>query len=186
MTEGNSLKRDGAIEFTPGSTREHVRKDSKLRPQGAAIAPYCISLYCILWPLRSNATRQPPDRPMSSNLEKRADSCKGRLGYYRSSYFSVCLLLRMRKLYRFQLPQRHSTVHIGLSLRRKSIKLTRRGEGRWAVVQTGYRDRSPSHRVRRGIPAPQAVSSTERSGRKAILRCDWPSLTSPRCTSAAG
>src|SRR6516162_6723235 len=68
----------------------------------------------------------------------RADSCEGRSGYCGSSDFSVLSLLRMRKPHR-RPPERHSTVPIGLSLRRKSINCTQRKKGRRRNVRTGYR-----------------------------------------------
>jgi len=107
-------------------------------------------------------------------LKRGVDSSEGRLDYCCSSGFSVWLLQRVRKLHRLRPLGRHLTVHISLSLRRRSIKLTRRGKGRWANVRTGLRGRPPLRRVRRGIPAPQATRSKERSDRRASWRCDHP------------
>ena len=54
---------------------------------------------------------------------------RGQIGLLSIVGFSVCLLPRMRKLYRLEPPDRHSTVHIRPSLRRKSIRciLSRKG-----------------------------------------------------------
>src|ERR1700730_6607041 len=115
----------------------------------------------------------------SRNPERRLDSCEGRLDYYRSSDFSVCLLPRMGKLYRLQPPDRLLTVHIGPPLRRKSIRCILRRKGTWGFVPTGCRGRSPSCMVKRGTPTPQAMGSTELSGRRASWRCERRSPAVP-------